>query len=105
MGKVKQVSEAAVYEALKAVEDPEMEVNIVDLGLVTALEAGPETIRVDFTLTFPGCPAGELIRRDIITVLFATFGIANVEANLVWEPRWSPARMSEEARLTLGYPL
>ncbi len=101
----REISEAAVYEALKSVEDPEMGVNIVDLGLVTQVEASPKVIRVDFTLTFPGCPAGEVIRRDIVTVLFATFGIANVEANLVWEPRWSPARMSEEARLELGYPV
>jgi metal-sulfur cluster biosynthetic enzyme len=82
-----------------------MGVNIVDLGLITEVAASPESIRVDFTLTFPGCPAGEVIRRDINSVLFATFGIAKVEANLVWEPRWSPARMSEEARLELGYPV
>jgi metal-sulfur cluster biosynthetic enzyme len=105
MSQIREVSEAAIYEALKNVEDPEMGVNIIDLGLVSGVEASPKAIRVDFTLTFPGCPAGEVIRRDIITVLFATFGIANVEANLVWEPRWSPARMSEEARLGLGYPL
>jgi metal-sulfur cluster biosynthetic enzyme len=105
MSEERQVSEEAVYEALKGVEDPEMGVNIVDLGLVTAVEAGPKSIRVDFTLTFPGCPAGELIRRDIISVLFAAFGLAEVEANLVWEPRWSPARMSDEARLALGYPV
>jgi metal-sulfur cluster biosynthetic enzyme len=105
MSQVKEVSEASVYEALKRVEDPEMGVNIVDLGLITGLNVSPESIRVDFTLTFPGCPAGELIRRDIVTVLYAAFGIADVQANLVWEPRWSPARMSEEARLELGYPL
>jgi metal-sulfur cluster biosynthetic enzyme len=105
MAGTKELSEAEVYEALKNVEDPEMGVNIIDLGLVTGVEVSSKAIRVDFTLTFPGCPAGEVIRRDIITVLFATFGIADVKANLVWEPRWSPARMSEEARLELGYPV
>jgi metal-sulfur cluster biosynthetic enzyme len=105
MSQAREVSEAVVYEALKSVQDPEMGVNIVDLGLITALNVSPERIRVDFTLTFPGCPAGELIRKDIVTVLYAAFGITDIEATLVWQPRWSPARMSEEARLELGYPI
>ncbi len=105
MSQVREISEAAVYEALKSVQDPELGVNIVDLGLITALSAAPQRILVEFTLTFPGCPAGELIRKDIVTVLYAAFGITDIQATLVWEPRWSPARMSEEARLELGYPI
>ena len=105
MNKAREISETAVYEALRSVQDPEMSVNIVDLGLINGLEASPDRIRVDFTLTFPGCPAGELIRKDIVTVLYAAFGITDIQATLVWEPRWSPARMSEEARLELGYPI
>jgi metal-sulfur cluster biosynthetic enzyme len=105
MGQVREISEAAVYEALKSVQDPELGVNIVDLGLINGLSVAPQRISVEFTLTFPGCPAGELIRKDIITVLYAAFGITDVQATLVWEPRWSPARMSEEARLELGYPI
>ena len=105
MSQVREISEAAVYEALRSVQDPEMGVNIVDLGLITALNVSPDRIRVEFTLTFPGCPAGDLIRKDIVTVLYAAFGITDIQATLVWEPRWSPARMSEEARLELGYPI
>jgi metal-sulfur cluster biosynthetic enzyme len=64
-----------------------------------------EEIEVDFTLTYPGCPAEEIIRRDIMETVRDAFGIATVRATTVWTPLWGPERMSEEARVALGYPI
>ena len=62
---------------------------------------------MDFTLTYPGCPLGEVIERDIVRTLAETFGLPEerVAARLVWQPFWGPERMSEEARVSLGYPI
>lgn len=98
-----------ILEILRKVEDPEIGINIVDLGLVyraeASAEAGKEAIEVDFTLTYPGCPAEKTIRQDIVAVLQDAFGIPNVKAVTVWTPLWGPERMSEEARVALGYPI
>jgi metal-sulfur cluster biosynthetic enzyme len=98
------VSREAVFMVLKNVEDPEIMVNIVDLGLVYRVDVREDAIEVDFTLTYPGCPAEQMIRRDITETLHDAFGLA-VNANIVWSPMWGPERMSEEARLALGYPI
>ncbi len=89
---------------LKNVEDPEIMMNIVDLGLVYRVDVKENAIEVDFTLTYPGCPAEEMIRRDIVETLRDAFGL-EVNATIVWSPMWGPERMSEEARLALGYPI
>jgi len=89
---------------LKNVEDPEIQMNIVDLGLVYRVDVREDAIEVDFTLTYPGCPAEEMIRSDIIETLRDAFGL-EVKATIVWSPMWGPERMSEEARLALGYPI
>ncbi len=99
------VSRAEIFETLKKVEDPEIGINIVDLGLVYRAENRGDSIEVDFTLTYPGCPAEKTIRRDIIAVLQDAFGIPDVKAVTVWAPLWGPERMSEEARVALGYPI
>ena len=98
------VSRDAVFMVLKNVEDPEIMMNIVDLGLVYRVDAKEDAIEVDFTLTYPGCPAEEMIRRDIVETLHDAFGL-EVRATIVWSPMWGPERMSEEARLALGYPI
>jgi metal-sulfur cluster biosynthetic enzyme len=98
------VSKDAVFMVLKNVEDPEIMMNIVDLGLVYRVDTKEDAIEVDFTLTYPGCPAEEMIRSDIIETLRDAFGI-EVKATIVWSPMWGPERMSEEARLALGYPI
>lgn len=97
------VSRDAVFMVLKNVEDPEIMMNVVDLGLVYRVDV-KEAIEVDFTLTYPGCPAEEMIRNDIIETLRDAFGL-EVKATIVWSPMWGPERMSEEARLALGYPI
>ncbi len=99
------VSREQILEALKNVEDPEIGINIVDLGLVYRAEIKGTTIEVDFTLTYPGCPAEKMIREDIIAVLQDAYGIADVKATTVWSPLWGPERMSEEARVAMGYPI
>ena len=99
------VSREAVIMVLKNVEDPEIQMNIVDLGLVYRVDVREDAIEVDFTLTYPGCPAEEMIRRDIIETLRDAFGFADIKAAVVWSPMWGPERMSEEARLALGYPI
>ncbi len=98
------VSRDAVLMVLKNVEDPEIQMNIVDLGLVYRVDTREDAIEVDFTLTYPGCPAEEMIRRDITETLRDAFGV-EIKATTVWSPMWGPERMSEEARLALGYPI
>ena len=99
------VSREAVIMVLKNVEDPEIQMNIVDLGLVYRVDTREDAIEVDFTLTYPGCPAEEMIRRDITETLRDAFGVSEIKATTVWSPMWGPERMSEEARLALGYPI
>ena len=100
-----KASQEQILEALKNVEDPELGLSIVDLGLVYLAESKEESIEVGFTLTYPGCPAEEIIRRDIIETLRDAFGVPTVEAAVVWTPLWGPERMTEEARVALGYPI
>jgi len=97
------VSKGEVLESLKQVVDPEIGMNIVDVGLVYRVEPHEDHIDVDFTLTTPACPLGDQIIHDITQVLQQDFGMADVRPNLVWNPPWSVDFMSEEARLELGF--
>lgn len=111
------VSRGKIYELLQQVIDPELGINIVDLGLVYDVEVDESSaradfgsveessIKVDFTLTYPGCPLGSIIQKDIVTTIQAGTGIKTIETNLVWQPLWQPELMSEEARVSLGYPI
>jgi metal-sulfur cluster biosynthetic enzyme len=99
------VSREEVMDVLKNVEDPELAFSIVDLWLVYRVDIKETAIEVDFTLTYPGCPAEDIIRKDIIETLRDAFGLVDVTATTVWSPMWGPERMSEEARVALGYPI
>ena len=99
------VTREEVLDVLRNVEDPELAFSIVDLGLVYRIDVQEKAIEVDFTLTYPGCPAEDIIRRDIIETLRDAFGLVDVTATTVWSPLWGPERMSEEARVALGYPI
>lgn len=99
------VTKEEALEVLKNVYDPEIMMNIVDIGLVYRVDTAEDHIEVDFTLTYPGCPVGEVILNDIVTILQDFSGLTDVRANLVWNPPWGPERMSEEARISLGYPI
>ena len=99
------VSREEVLDVLRNVEDPELAFSIVDLGLVYRIDVQEKAIEVDFTLTYPGCPAEDIIRRDIIETVRDAFGLIDVKATTVWSPLWGPERMSEEVRVALGYPI
>jgi metal-sulfur cluster biosynthetic enzyme len=92
----------AVRHALSAVEDPELGLDIVSLGLVYAIDRDGDGVRIVFSLTSMGCPIGPMIERDIISAAARVEGVEWVEAELVFEPPWSPARMSDDARFLLG---
>lgn len=98
-------SEDRVRDALRAVDDPEVGMNIVDLGLVYRVDVAPELVRVELTMTTPACPMGELItdnaRRAVAAALPQNVA---VDVVLVWDPPWTPDRMSEGARQTFGWP-
>jgi metal-sulfur cluster biosynthetic enzyme len=93
----------AVIETLKDCYDPEIPVNIVDLGLVYDIRVSNSSVEVDFTLTAPGCGMAYSIRDDIHTRLSAMDGISSVVVNIVWEPAWTPDRMSDDAKKALGF--
>ena len=97
-------TEEEVEAALRGVSDPEIGINIVDLGLVYGVEISDNRLHVDLTMTTPACPMGEMILDDVREVL-ATLVPSDVEIdlNLVWDPPWSPDKMSEFAREHLGW--
>lgn len=98
------ISRDLISNALCDVYDPEMGVNIVDLGLIYDIRVDEENrVEIDLTLTSPGCPMGPQILSDIQDVLGMYEEIKDVKIRLVWVPLWSPAMMSEEAQDELGY--
>lgn len=93
-----------VRKALRAVKDPELNLNIIDIGLVYDVEvseAGQVLVRM--TLTSPGCPAGTEIIDDVKRVVADLDGVAGVEVELVWDPYWTPERMDPRVRAFLGF--
>lgn len=98
-------SKGELLDALKEVIDPEIGMNIVDVGLIYRVEPGDEKVEIDYTLTSPGCPLADVIERDITQAIQRASGIENVVCNLVWNPPWSLDFMSEEARIELGFPI
>jgi FeS assembly SUF system protein len=92
----------AVIAALKEIFDPEIPVNIYDLGLIYNVEINDGHAVVSMTLTTPHCPVAESMPGEVELRVGAVPGIGDAEVNLVWEPAWSPANMTDEARLELG---
>jgi metal-sulfur cluster biosynthetic enzyme len=91
-------------EALKHVVDPELGINIVDLGLVYDVDITESgAIHIEYTLTTMGCPIGPLIEQQMQSFLEGVPGVASVEAEMVLRPPWTPEMMSEEAKAALGY--
>src|SRR6201998_1537607 len=94
---------APVLEALKTVQDPEIPVNLVELGLIYELivkKGG--TVYIEMTLTTPSCPVAAAMPGEVEAAIRAVPGITDVRVKLVWTPPWGPEKMSEEARLELG---
>ena len=93
-----------VYDALKNVYDPELGINIVDLGLVYDVEVSAAgDVHIEYTLTTMGCPIGPLIEHQMQSFLEGVPGVTSVEPEMVLRPAWSPEMMSEEAKAALGY--
>jgi FeS assembly SUF system protein len=92
----------AVIEALKEIYDPEIPVNIYDLGLIYGVEIHGGHAVVTMTLTTPHCPVAESMPGEVELRVGAVPGIGDAEVNLVWDPPWNPALMSDEAKLELG---
>jgi metal-sulfur cluster biosynthetic enzyme len=96
------VTESQVYEALKHVYDPEIPVSIVDLGLVYDVKIIDDWVGVKMTLTTPGCGMGQAIAGMVRERVLTLPGVHEADVRLVWEPAWSPAMMSDEAKKKLG---
>lgn len=97
-----------VYEALKKVIDPEVGYSVVDMGLVYKVEvirhkAEKFLVRVEMTLTSPGCPLASTIEKMVKDEVLSVPGVSKVKFNLVWEPVWNPSKMTDEIRAEMGY--
>jgi metal-sulfur cluster biosynthetic enzyme len=91
-----------VRMALRKVKDPELNLNIIDLGLVYDIAVDGGDVDIDMTLTSPGCPAGPQIMGDVERAVKAMPGVADVSINLVWEPFWSPEKIEPRVRAYMG---
>lgn len=97
------ITKDEVMNVLKQCYDPEIPINIVDLGLIYGVHVDGKIITVEMTLTAPGCPMHSLIARDVKQKLEATPGVEKADVKVVWDPPWNPDMMSEEAKKKLGY--
>jgi len=88
----------ALWDALRAVPDPEMAISIVDMGLVVAAERTGDTARIALTYTAMGCPAMQMIEEDVRAALLALPDVGAVEIETVWQPVWTKSRLSAEGR-------
>ena len=97
------VSEEAVINAICTVFDPEIPVNIYELGLIYVVEISEAgSVKIEMTLTAPGCPSAQELPEMVRNAIAAVEGVGDVTVDTVWDPPWDPSRMSEEARLSLN---
>ncbi len=95
--------ENSIVEALKSVFDPEIPVNIYELGLIYDLELQPEgLVQIKMTLTSPGCPVAGTLPGEVKAKVESVPGVSSADVELVWDPTWNPSMMTEAARLQLG---
>ncbi len=97
------IDQETLVSALRTVKDPELNVNVVDLGLVYSIQTHDDQVEVEMTLTSPACPAGPEILRNAMSALEKVEGVAKADVRLVMSPPWSPERMSDAARDELGF--
>ncbi|MFN4110849.1 MAG: metal-sulfur cluster assembly factor [Ignavibacteria bacterium] len=98
----KEITKEEILETLKSVIDPEIGLNIVDLGLVYDVQISDKMILIIMTLTTPGCPMHGSIVDWVQRIVSMSFPNKLIDVQLVWEPRWTPDKMSEEAKRQLG---
>jgi metal-sulfur cluster biosynthetic enzyme len=92
-----------VVEALRQVEDPELGMDIVELGLLYDVEVEDSKVRVVYSLTSMGCPAGPMIQQNVEEVVRSMPEVSDVETELTWDPPWTPEKMSDDAKFILGF--
>jgi metal-sulfur cluster biosynthetic enzyme len=92
-----------VFEALRQVEDPELGMDIVELGLLYDVEVEDSNVKVIHTLTSMGCPVGPMIQEDVHRIVAEMPGVEQVDVELTWDPPWTPDRMSDDAKFILGF--
>ena len=96
--------EERITEVLKTVYDPEIPVNIYDLGLIYKIDLHEDgALDIDMTFTAPTCPAADFILEDVRTKVEAVVGVTSATVNMVFEPEWDKSMMTEEARIELGF--
>jgi metal-sulfur cluster biosynthetic enzyme len=96
-------SREEVIDALRVVEDPELGMDIVELGLLYDVEVEGPKVHMTYSLTSMGCPVGPMIEQQMVEVVEGLEGVDDVEAELTWEPPWSPEKMSDDAKFILGF--
>lgn len=97
------ITEEMVLEAMRDVYDPEIPVNVVDLGLIYDLTVEEEVVRLTMTMTAPGCPFGDALQADAREKIIAGTGAREAYVTMVTDPPWTPELMSDDARKALGY--
>ena len=102
-GDIAMVDQDTLVSALRTVKDPELNVNVIDLGLVYSIQTHDDRVEVEMTLTSPACPAGPEILRSAVSALEKVEGVTKADVRLVMSPPWSPERMSDAARDELGF--
>ena len=97
-----EVTENQILEVLSNVYDPEIPIDIVNLGLIYGIDIDGGNVRISMTMTAPGCPASTQIAGESKILVGEIPGVENVEIDIVWDPPWDPSKMSEEAQDSLG---
>ncbi|HEX6628003.1 MAG TPA: metal-sulfur cluster assembly factor [Gemmatimonadaceae bacterium] len=97
------VSEDQVKLALRRVKDPDLQLNVMDLGLVYGIAVDGTTVKIDMTLTSPACPSGPELMGNAEKEVMTLPGVEKVEVNLVWMPFWTPEKMEPRVRAYLGF--
>ncbi len=97
-------SESAVVDVIKTIFDPEIPVNIYEIGLIYGVDIHPDgAVKVTMTLTSPGCPAAQELPVEVKNRVESIAGVKSAEVEIVWDPVWTPAMMSDAAKLQLGF--
>jgi metal-sulfur cluster biosynthetic enzyme len=92
-----------VIDVLRQVEDPELGMDIVELGLLYDVDVDDSKVKVTYTLTSMGCPVGPMIEEQVREVAASVAGVDEIETELTWDPPWTPDRMSDDAKFILGF--